>query len=169
MRSAAGELQRQSPVDRRGRGERAAAELRRSSSRCAATTRRRSSAPLAKLRLEAQQIADEQRRIAGEAARLAKGDGRRRTPMPGGGSPGRRSSSPIASMRCSGRPSSSAGADKPSPPGTAVGQAAAAAKEIARQQIAGRMRETARQMREAAGADGAAGRAAKPAPRAGSG
>ncbi len=64
--------------DSRRQPPRTGASVRRpasvsSNSRCAATTRRRSSAPPGELRLEAQQIADEQRRIAGEAARLAKG------------------------------------------------------------------------------------------------
>ena len=54
----------------------------------------------------------------------------------------RKTSSPIASMRCSERPSRLAGTDKPSPQGVQRGQPAAAAREIARQQIAGRMRET---------------------------
>ncbi len=117
------------------------------------------------VRLEAQQVADEQRRIAGEASRLAKGadpansDAWRRL----SGEKDKLADRVDALQRTA---EQVAGADKPSPQGQA-GPAAAAAKELARQQIAGRMRETARQMREAAGADGAAGRAAKPAPRTG--
>ena len=118
-----------------------------------------------KLRLEAQQIADEQRRMAGEAERLEKGadpanaDAWRRL----SGEKDKLADRVDALQRAA---EQAAGGDKPAPQGQG-GPAAATAKEIAREQIAGRMRETARQMREAAGADGATGRAAKPAPRTG--
>jgi hypothetical protein len=113
-------------------------------------------------RLEAQQIADEQRRIASEAARLAKGAD---------------SANHDAWRRLSGEKETLAdrvdalqrAAEQLAAEGTSSsqgksGQPATAAKELARQQIAGRMRDTARKIRETAAAEPAAGRAGKPAP-----
>ena len=73
MRSAAGELQRQSPATAADRGERAAAGLRRLEQQMRRDNPEAQQRAAGEVRLEAQQIADEQRRIAGEAARLAKG------------------------------------------------------------------------------------------------
>jgi hypothetical protein len=165
MRSAAGELQRQSPGSAADRGERAAGGLRQLERQMRRDNPEAQQRAAGEARLEAQQIADEQRRIAGEAARLTKGadranaDAWRRL----SGEKDKLADRVDALQRTA---EQAAGADKPAPQGQG-GPVAAAAKEIARQQIAGRMRETARQMREAAGADGATGRAAKPAPRTG--
>jgi hypothetical protein len=165
MRSAAGEMQRQSPGTAADRGERAAGSLRQLEQQMRRDNPEAQQRAAGEVRLEAQQVADEQRRIAGEAARLAKGadpansDAWRRL----SGEKDKLADRVDALQRTA---EQVAGADKPSPPGQGA-SAAAAAKELARQQIAGRMRETARHMREAAGADGAGGRAAKPAPRTG--
>jgi hypothetical protein len=167
MRSAAGELQRQSPATAADRGERAAAGLRQLEQQMRRDNPEAQQRAAGEVRLEAQQIADEQRRIAGEAARLAKGD-------PANADAWRRLSGEKDKLAdrvdaLQRTAEQLAGADKPSPQGPRgkEGQTAAAAREIARQQIAGRMRETARHMREAAGADGVAGRAVRPAPRPG--
>ena len=162
MRSAAGELQRQSPSTAAERGERAAAELRRLEQQMRRDNPEAQRQAAGEARLEAQQIADEQRRIASEAARLAKGtdaanrDAWRRL----SGEKETLADRVDALQRAAERLS----AEGPSSQQGKSGQAATAAKEIARQQIAGRMRETARKIRETAAAEPAAGRAAKPAP-----
>jgi Domain of unknown function (DUF4175) len=162
MRSAAGELQRQSPSTAADRGERAAADLRRLEQQMRRGNPEAQRQATGEARLEAQQIADEQRRIAGEAARLSKGtdaanhDAWRRLS-------GEKETlaDRVDALQRAAEQLSTAGAPSPA---AATGQPAAAAKEIARQQIAGRMRETARKMRDAAGADAAAGRGGKQAP-----
>ena len=73
MRNAAGELQRQSPSSAADRSERAAAGLRRLEQQMRRDNPDARQQAAGEARLEAQQIADAQRRIAGEAARLAKG------------------------------------------------------------------------------------------------
>ena len=175
MGGAAGELQRQSPGSAADRGERAAAGLRRLEQQMRRDDPDAQQRAAGEVRLEAQQIADEQRRIASEAARLAKGpdqanaDGWRRlsgekdkladrvdalqqtADQLAGGS----------KLQAPGSPGSPGEASRPE------SQPASAARELARQQIAGRMRETARKMRDVAGADSASGRAGRPAPRQG--
>jgi hypothetical protein len=113
-------------------------------------------------RLEAQQIADEQRRIASEAARLAKGtDAANRDAWRRLSGEKETLADRVDALQ---RAAEQLATEGPSSPPGKSGQAATAAKEIARQQIAGRMRETARKIRETAAAEPAAGRAAKPAP-----
>jgi hypothetical protein len=167
MRSAAGELQRQSPATAAERGDRAAASLRQAEQQMRRDNPEAQQRAAGEVRLEAQQVADEQRRIAGEAARLAKGadaantDAWRRL----AGEKDKLADRVDALQRAAGELGST---DKPSSQGQ--GQAsdpAAAAKELARQQIAGRMRETARQMRETTGGDDGAGRGARPVARPG--
>jgi hypothetical protein len=172
MGDAAGELQRQSPGSAADRGERAAAGLRRLEQQMRRDDPDAQQRAAGEVRLEAQQIADEQRRIASEAARLAKGtdqanaDGWRRL----SGEKDKLADRVDALQRTA---EQFAGGSKPPAPGS-PGQAsrpesqpASAARELARQQIAGRMRETARKMRDAAGADSASGRSSRPAPRQG--
>jgi hypothetical protein len=161
MRSAAGELQRQSPSTAADRGERAAAELRRLEQQMRRDNPEAQRQAAGEARLEAQQIADEQRRIAGEAARLSKGtdDANRDAWRRLSGEKETLADRVDALQRTAEQLASSG---SPSPPGTSG--PAAAAREIARQQIAGRMRETARKMSDAAGADAAAGRSGKQAP-----
>ncbi len=172
MGGAAGELQRQSPGSAADRGERAAAGLRRLEQQMRRDNPDAQQRAAGEVRLEAQQIADEQRRIASEAARLAKGtdqanaDGWRRL----SGEKDKLADRVDALQRTA---EQLAGGSKPPAPGS-PGQASrpesqpgSAARELARQQIAGRMRETARKMRDAAGADSASGRSGRPAPRQG--
>ncbi len=73
MRSAATELQRQDPSAAAARSTRAAEQLRQVEERLRAGTASAGEPGGADLRLEAQQIVEAQRRIAGEAARLATG------------------------------------------------------------------------------------------------
>jgi hypothetical protein len=161
MRSAAGELQRQSPATAADRGERAAANLRRLEQQMRRDSPEAQQRAAGEARLEAQQIADEQRRIAGEASRLAKGadpanaDAWRRLSGEKDALADRVDALQQTAERLAG--------DK-APQGSAGSEGQAAAREIARQQIARRMRETAKAMREASGAGAAAGRAAKPSP-----
>jgi hypothetical protein len=172
MGGAAGELQRQSPGSAADRGERAAAGLRRLEQQMRRDDPDAQQRAAGEVRLEAQQIADEQRRIASEAARLAKGtdqanaDGWRRL----SGEKDKLADRVEALQRTA---EQLGGGSKPPAPGS-PGQASrqesqpgAAARELARQQIAERMRETARKMRDAAGADSASGRSGRPAPRQG--
>ena len=170
MGGAAGELQRQSPGSAADRGERAAAGLRRLEQQMRRDDPDAQQRAAGEVRLEAQQIADEQRRIASEAARLAKGtdqanaDGWRR--LSG-------EKDKLADRVDGLQRTAEQFASKPPPPGPpdqasrSGSQPASAARELARQQIAGRMRETARKMRDAAGADSASGRSGSPAPRQG--
>jgi hypothetical protein len=181
MGGAAGELQRQSPGSAADRGERAAAGLRRLEQQMRRDDPDARERAAGEVRLEAQQIADEQRRIASETARLAKGtdqanaDGWRRL----SGEKDKLADRVDALQRTI---EQLAGGSKPPAPGAPgqpsrpesqqlaalpAGVAGAAARELARQQIAGRMRETARKMRDAAGADSASGRSGGPAPRQG--
>ena len=105
MRNAASEMQRQNAggaaasarASRRGAAAARTADARLDAGRAAAR------AP-ARLQLEAQQIAEAQRRIAAESGAAREGASRQRAARPtrGGGWPARRRSSPIASTRCSG-------------------------------------------------------------------
>jgi hypothetical protein len=162
MRSAAGELQRQSPSTAAERSERAAAELRRLEQQMRRDNPEAQRQAAGEARLEAQQIADEQRRIASEAARLAKGtDAANRDAWRRLSGEKETLADRVDALQ---RAAEQLAAEGPSSQQGKSGQAATAAKEIARQQIAGRMRETARKIRETAAAEPAAGRAGKPAP-----
>ncbi len=162
MRSAAGELQRQSPSTAADRGERAAADLRRLEQQMRRDNPEAQRQAAGEARLEAQQIADEQRRIASEAARLEKSaDSANRDAWRRLSGEKETLADRVDALQ---RAAERLAAEGTSPPQGKSGQPATAAKEIARQQIAGRIRETARKMREAAAAEGAAGRAGKPAP-----
>ena len=162
MRSAAGELQRQSPSTAADRGERAAAELRRLEQQMRRDSPEAQRQAAGEARLEAEQIADEQRRIAGEAARLGKGaDASNRDAWRRLSGEKETLADRVDALQRAAEQIETAG---PSSPQGRNRQPAAAAKEIVRQQIAGRMRETARTMREAAGAEAQAGRAVKQSP-----
>ncbi len=74
MRSAANELRREDPSAAAARAERAAEQLRQMEQRLRTGTAAGAQRANGDLRLEAQQLVDAQRRIADEAARLAKGE-----------------------------------------------------------------------------------------------
>ena len=164
MRNAAGELQRQSPSSAADRSERAAAGLRRLEQQMRRDNPDARQQAAGEARLEAQQIADAQRRIAGEASRLAKGtDAPNRDAWRRLAGEKDKLADRVDDLQRSAE--QLGGTQTPAQGGS--GQPAAAAKEIARQQIAGRMRDSARKMREAADADegpAAGGRAARPSP-----
>jgi hypothetical protein len=159
MRSASDELQRQSPGAAAQKGERAAAELRRLEREMQRESPAAQQRAAGDVRLEAQQIADEQRRIAGEAARLAKGettanaDGWRRLAGEKDNLADR-----LDALQKTAEELAAVGPRTPSGQGAAT---ASAAKEIASQQIARRMRETAKEMRQPTGAAGSS-RGSKP-------
>jgi hypothetical protein len=163
MRSAANDLQRQDPASAAARADRAAAQLRRLEEQLRQDGPDGRHRAAGELRLEAQQIADEQRRIAGEAGRLEKGTADR-----------------DAWRRLAGEKEKLAdrvddlrrGAEQLAEGTRASGQDAAreqtsrAARELSDQRIADRMREAAKTMRDAtAAADGTRG--AAPAPKRG--
>jgi hypothetical protein len=167
MRAASGELQRQSPTSAAERGEKAAAQLRRLEQQIQANNPEARQRAAGELQLEAQQIADEQRRIASAVERLEKSNG---TP------------DADAWRRLAGdketlaervdelqRAAERLGAGKqdgmPEGSGSANRDASAAGRDLKDQQIARRMRETAKDMREAPAAGAAPGRSGKAAPR----
>ncbi len=157
MKSAASELQRQSPGNAADRAEQAAARLRQLEQQMREDSPEAKQRAAGELQLEAQQIADEQRRIAGEAERLEKATG---TPNADAwrrlaGEKDKLADRVDALQRASERLAGSASASKTG--------AASAAKEIERERIPERMRETARQMRGADETPAAGGRTTKPA------
>ena len=160
MRSAAGDLQRQDLSGASDRSGRAASALRRLEQQMqgdGAGSRQRASG---ELRMEAQQIAEEQRRIAGEAGRLDKG-----------------SPDPDAWRRLAGEKDTLAdrvdelqrsarqlaASEKQGGDAESAGRTAGAADELQQQRIAGRIRETAKEMRETSAVP-SAGRAGQAAP-----
>jgi hypothetical protein len=169
MRAAENDLQRQAPRDAAERALQAAGRLKSLEQQMRGDSRESRDRAAGELRLEAQQIADEQRRIAGEAERLEKdkdkavsgsnGDAWRRL-----AGEKEKLADRVDELQ---RQAERLGAD-----GQADGQSAsqtsrpgAAAREIQRERIAGRMRETAKQLRDASSAEQAAGgRAGKAAP-----
>jgi hypothetical protein len=153
MRRAMSELQRQDPRAAAERAERAAEQLRQLEQQMRADSPEARQRAAGELRLEAQQIADEQRRIAAEAERLQKGgsanaDAWRRL----AGEKDNLADRVEELQRTAGQLAS---ADKRDPRKTADSTdkttgVAAAARELERQQIGRRMRETAKEMRETA-------------------
>jgi hypothetical protein len=164
MRGAASDLQHQDPSSASDRSGRAASALRRLEQQMHGDTAGSRDRAAGELRMEAQQIAEEQRRIAGEASRLDKG-----------------SADPDAWRRLAGEKDTladrvdelqrstrqlSAG-EKQGGSAERAGRtaAAAAADELQQQRIAGRIRDTAHAMRDA-GHPQAAGRSGQsPPPR----
>jgi hypothetical protein len=96
MRTAEGQLARQDSDGAAQNAARAAEKLRQLERQGTATAQKRDSAS-GELRLEAQQIADEQRRIGAEANRLEKGCQRRERRCPARGWPARKTGWPIVS------------------------------------------------------------------------
>ena len=132
MRNATGDLQRQSPGDAADRAQQAAARLRSLEQQMRADSPESRQRAAGELRLEAQQIADEQRRIAGEADRLEKSSG---------------DSAADAWRRLAGEKDKLA--DRVDELRRGAEQlAGAAAREIQREQVAERMRDGAKQMRD---------------------
>jgi len=132
MRGAAGDLQRQDAAGAAERAGRAAAQLRRLEQQMQGNGPDAKARAAAELRMEAQQIADEQQRIAGEAERLDKG-----------ATENKGSADTDAMRRLAGEK------DKLADRVDELRKSAAGlGKELDAQQIATRMRETAQQMRE---------------------
>jgi Domain of unknown function (DUF4175) len=75
MRSAASDLRRENPADAARNGERAASQLRRLERQMQGDSRAGSASASGDMKLEAQQIAQEQHRIATEAGRLGRNQG----------------------------------------------------------------------------------------------
>ena len=142
MRGAAGELQRESPSTAADRSERAAAGLRRLEQQMRRDNPDARQQAAGEARLEAQQIADEQRRIAGEASRLSKGvDAADRDAWRRLAGDKNKLADRVDDLQ---RWIEQIGSAEAAPARGSAGQPAAAAREIARQQIAGRMRDSAR-------------------------
>jgi hypothetical protein len=167
MRAAAGELQRQSPTSAAERGEKAAAQLRRLEQQIQGSSPEARQRAAGELQLEAQQIADEQRRIAGAVDRLGKDSGApdadawRRLAGDKESLADRVDELQRAMERLG---SGSKQGGTPAASGAATRDAGAAARDLEEQRIARRMREGAKDMREASGAL-TPGRSGKAAPR----
>jgi hypothetical protein len=160
MRNAADDLQRQDPAGAAERAAQAAARLRSLERRMQQDSPEARERAAGELRLEAQQIADEQRRIASEASRLEKGKGAdvdawRRL----AGEKDALADRVDELKRSAERLSAAAKQDQQSSESTqAAAGAREAAREIDQQRIPSRMREGAKQMRPAPGARDSAGR-----------
>jgi hypothetical protein len=154
MRSAASDLRRDDPTSAAKSGERAADELRRVEQQMKAGSAAANERAQGEVQLEAQQIAQEQRRIASEAERLEKNPG-------GAGAEAarrladekdrlaRRVDDLQRALQQVAKDKMAAPKGKPQPQGGAA--AADAAREIERERIGQRMRETAQAMRDGAG------------------
>ncbi len=155
MRTAAGELRRDDPGAASQSGQRAAEQLRRLEERMRGGAQGASRRAASDVQLEAQQIAQEQRRIAAEAERLDKGTG---------GAAGTAARQRLADEkdRLAGRVDELQRSAQQIARGKLTPAEAGAMNDAARalegERIAERMRETAKEMRDPAGAP-AAGRA----------
>ncbi len=152
MRSAASDLRRDAPGEAARSGERAASQLRRLERQLAGNSQGTAAGTGSDVRLEAQQIAQEQHRIAGEAARLERNsdagstaDARRRL-----ADDKERLASRVDELAQTAErlARSQSAAD-----GKALEEAARA---LQRDKVADRMRATAREMRQARGTPGRA-------------
>ncbi|MEO8078236.1 MAG: DUF4175 family protein, partial [Acidobacteriota bacterium] len=145
MQSAASELRRDDPNAAAQSGQRAAEQLRRLEQQM-----RGGNADAGNVQREAQQIAQEQRRIAGEAERLDKSSGevaadaRRRLADEKDRLAGRVDELQRSTRQLGQRTAGATSSNGKSADGAAMG---AAAREIERQRISQRMRDTAKQMR----------------------
>jgi hypothetical protein len=158
MRGAAGELQRQSPGTAAERAERAASGLRQLEQQMRRDSPEAQRQAAGNARLEAQQIADEQRRIAGQASRLEKetsGDGANQDAWRRLSGEKDKLADRVDALQRSVQQLTAGGT-----PAAGSGHAANLGKELTQEQIARRMRETAKKMREAPNA-AAGGRGAK--------
>lgn len=141
MRGATSDLRRENANGAAEKGQRAAEQLRRVEERMRGSGGGQASG---ELQMEAQQIAGEQRRIATEAERLdregsaSSGDARRRL-----AEEKERLASRVDELARSARRAAQSGAK-----GTEANAAAEAARELERQQVGQRMRETAGQLRK---------------------
>ena len=165
MRQAAGELQRQNAAQRRGpftRGGGYPAPRRATAERQQPDGRQRAAG---ELQLEAQQVAEAQRRVAAEASRLRNG-----TPGAAAADALRRLAAEkdrlaerVEELARSARQlGAQAGSAKENDPGARAREAAAL---LDREKIGPRMRDTAKQMREAANGRGASERSRRPKKR----
>jgi hypothetical protein len=163
MRNAASDLQREDPSTAAERAERAAAQLRRLEERLRSDSAEGRQRAAGELRLEAQQIADEQRRIASEASRLEKGtrDGDAWRRLAGEKD---KLAERVDELR---RAAEQLAGSEQSRAGGAEGDAAAAARELAEQRLAERMRNGAREMRDAGTPPTQGQRSTKPTPQRG--
>jgi hypothetical protein len=154
MRSAASELRRQDPTAAAERGERAAEQLRRLEQQTRANTPGASGRTSSDLQLEAQQVAQEQRRIAAEAERLESAQG-------GAAAEARRRLAG-EKERLAGRVDElqRAAGDQARRDPSAKGMAEAA-RELDQQRIGERMRDSAQQLRGAADLTGKPSNAAQ--------
>jgi hypothetical protein len=160
MRQAAEEMQRQNAAAAAASGEKAAESLRQAEGRILGGSTNARERAAGELQLEAQQIAEGQRRVAAESARLEK-DGENESA---------RSADALRRLaaekdKLAGRVDElqrSARQLEREMPGEAGAAFRDAARQLQEQRIGDRMRDSARQMRDGAGAI-AAGPAQKPA------
>jgi hypothetical protein len=143
MRSAASELERDDPAAAAKSGDRAAEQLRRLEQQMRGSTPGGSSRAAGEWELEAQQVAQEQQRIASEASRLQQAEG------PAAADAARRLAAEkdrlatrVDELQRSARALSSQSRGE-------TGGVAEAARELERQRIGQRMKDSAKQMREA--------------------
>jgi len=146
MRAAAGGMSREDANAARQSGQHAADQLRRTEEQMRRGNPDAQRRAAGELQSEAQQVAQEQRRIASEAERLGKGgesntEARRRL----AGDKERLADRVEELQRAAAR----AGQDPKTPRSSG---ARAAAAELERERVAGRMRESAREMRDGKGA-----------------
>ena len=142
MRAAAGEMSRQDSKGAQQSGQRAAEQLRRTEEQMRSGNPEAQRRAAGELQSEAQQIAQEQRRIASEAERLEKGgessaEARRRL-----AAEKERLADRVDQLQ---RAARQVGQDPKAPQSSGAREAAA---ELERQKIAGRMRESAREIRD---------------------
>ena len=153
MRRAMNELERQDPKAAAERAERAAAQLRRLEQQMRADSPEARQRAAGELRLEAQRIADEQRRIAAEAERLQKGGGANADAWRRLAGEKDNLADRVEELQRTAGQLASAGTRDSRKTADSTDKAtgvAAAARELDRQQIGRRMRETAKEMRESA-------------------
>ncbi len=142
MRAAAGDMRREDSKGAQQSGQRAADQLRRTEEQMRGANPEAQRRAAGELQSEAQQIAQEQRRIASERERLEKGgesntEARRRL-----AGEKERLADRVDQLQSAAR---RAGQDPKAPQSSGAREAAA---ELERQQVAGRMREGAREMRD---------------------
>lgn len=151
MRNALGELGREDPARAAQSGERAAEHLRRLEEQMRGSSAGSRERAAGELQLEAQQIAQEQRRIAAEAERLDKAQGN-------AGADARRRLAE-EKERLAGRVDqlqrAAEAQARQDPKAGEAGAMSEAARQIEKEQIGRRMRDSATQLRDGAKADGA--------------
>ena len=149
MRQAAGELRRQDARAAAQRGREAAEALRRFEQQLRGTSADARQRAAGELQLEAQQVADAQRRIAGEASRLqgsrggAAGDAQRRL-----AGEKDKLAERVDELQRSARALGAQAGGGPTDPAARAREAAAI---LDREQVARRMRESAKGLRDTAG------------------